>query len=95
MHEQFLTLLKFYDKTLADRDIAVIDASDIAEQSATQELGHLRWMLQQMLNSTDPHLNEKFKQERIVNRWLGFIQGVLYSNQIMSIKQLRDQSRGL
>lgn len=56
---------------------------------------HLAWMINQMLLPTDEHLKSKMDNPLILNRWLGFIQGALWSNGLRSIQQLRDETRGL
>jgi len=52
-------------------------------------------MIGQMLAPAEPRLAEKFQKERTVNRWLGFIQGVIYCSEIFTIAEMRDQSRDL
>jgi hypothetical protein len=98
MNERVLALLRFYDQTLANRGIAVVNHSDISDVEALtgeRRLEHVRWMLGQMFTPTEQRLDKKFKKERTVNRWLGFIQGVLYCGGIYTISEMRDQSRNL
>jgi len=95
MNERVIALLQLYDTTLAARGFPVRNASDEISPGEDQRLSHIRWMCRQMLAPTEPRLAEKFQKERTVNRWLGFIQGVLYCADIFTIKEMRDQSRDL
>lgn len=84
-------LLKYYDSLLSEFKI---EENNSASHNL-QRLSHLRWMISQMLNPTDPKLKEKFTKVGVINRWLGFIQGTLWSANLVTIQELRDQSRGL
>ena len=57
--------------------------------SSRELLEHARWMIQEMLS----HL-EKWP-DRKLNRWLGFVQGILNITAVYSISQLRNQTRPL
>lgn len=69
-------------------DFCGMPGLDGLEDSANQ-LKHAKWMVGQMLNSADEWSDKK------INRWLGFIQGVLWCNKIKGILQMRDESRHL
>lgn len=58
------------------------------EDEKTQ-LEHAAWMIQEMLDAWDG------KSERKTNRWLGFIQGILWSTKMRGILELKDESRHL
>ena len=95
MNERVIALLQLYDRVLADRGVVPLNLSDYAIPIGDQRLGHVRWMIGQMLAPTESRLAEKFQKERTANRWLGFIQGVLYCFGVFTISQMRDQSRDL
>lgn len=48
---------------------------------------HLMYMIEQIENFLEGKRKEK------ANRWLGFVQGVLWSNRIYSIKELKDHNK--
>lgn len=58
------------------------------EDEKTQ-LEHTSWMVQQLLDNSEDWSDRK------VNRWLGFIQGVLWCAKFRGILDLRDESRNL
>lgn len=55
-------------------------------------LSYARWMIQEMLEDKD----DKFYNSDIkTNRWLGFIQGIMWMKDRRGIQELREESRGL
>lgn len=84
-------LLKHYDSLLLE--FKVEQNNDATHNLA--RLSHLRWMISEMQNPVESRLKEKFENPTTINRWLGFIQGVLWSANLVTIQELRDQSRNL
>lgn len=59
-------------------------------------LGHVRWMLGEMMGmigDTDHHYISTSNREKM-HRWLGFVQGVLWTERIFTIDHLRTHVRG-
>lgn len=52
---------------------------------------HIIWMCDEILTWEMPDAIKLFK----INRWLGFIQGYLYSNKLRTIDELRNETRGI
>ena len=55
------------------------------------QLDHLLWMIAQMYKGMQPGVNAWDAQK--LNRWLGFIQGVLWMGGAYTIDELRQQVR--
>ncbi len=49
-------------------------------------IAHLLWMLQQIIGG---HLSSETKE----NRWLGYVQGILVSRELISVHAERDRTR--
>ena len=94
MNRKMIDLLIYYDNVIRDDSIPIKQVEDHT-RSDLQRLEHLRWMIDQMLHTADPRLLGKFQKPETVNRWLGFIQGVMWAAGYFGIKELRDQSRDL
>jgi len=91
MNERVSALLTEYDQLLERRGIdwtPTVDRPNFDDGSRPM-LAHCRWMIRMMRAEAGNW------SERKTNRWLGFIQGVLWSNGIFGILALRDQSRDL
>lgn len=96
MNEKVTALLEKYQEELA---VMLIPADRVEDQVGfpgvkglkddADQLGHLQWMIFTMLDEG------KDWDEKKVNRWLGFIQGVLWTTKLRGILQLRDESRNL
>ena len=83
---KFLKTCKEYDELL-EKEGFTIKCKEPFVQCENADMNHLRWMLNQITNMmSDPHKLEK------VNRWIGFIQGGLWSKGYFSIEQMRGQS---
>jgi hypothetical protein len=65
------------------------DAKVIAPDQPECSLENLEWMLGQIISRVDLMPNDK------VNRWLGFVQGVLAAKGIMNVQAERDRTRPL
>jgi hypothetical protein len=75
-------------KTLFSKIPSAQHADDSLSVGNYQQLQHCKWMLnkmEEMLKQTDNMA--KF------NRWLGFIQGVLWSQSVYSINDLKADNR--
>jgi hypothetical protein len=59
------------------------DESGFGWRDANISMGHVVWMCGQVLEFVDTQRMAK------ANRWIGFIQGVLWSKGIMTIDQMR------
>lgn len=67
-------------KILADRKVITLDQDECS-------LENLEWMLNQIMSRVDLMPNDK------VNRWLGFVQGVLAAKGYISVAAERDRTR--
>jgi hypothetical protein len=75
-------------RVVADYHVAL--QAHTAERRAKCRLCHVRWMLGQMgsfLRGEDEAQWEK------ANRWLGFIQGVLWCEGVYTIDEMREHNR--
>jgi len=81
--EQILSVAKKYDNALLNMGVSEI----IRENENTESLSHIRWMLNEIPNQLKENKIEK------ANRWLGFIQGVLWVRKISTIHELKDDNR--
>lgn len=79
--EQIRQVVELYDSRLYPA------AAPVPEQEGGSRLQHVRWMCQQIPKMLDEGHLEK------VNRWLGFIQGVLWLENIYTIDQMRNHNR--
>lgn len=79
--EQILQVVDDYNSLLHPM------AAPIDEQNGGTQLQHARWMCQQI-----PTFLKENKMEK-VNRWLGFVQGILWTNGLFSITQMREHNR--
>jgi hypothetical protein len=76
-----------YDNRLADLDVEPLEC-DGKCASALVRLSHVRWMCRRISEMVD----EQAPYEKI-QRWLGFVQGVLYADGIYGIDDLRRHVR--
>ena len=77
-------LIKLYENALGSEGYPRKEVGH-TPQSPDEKLGHCRWMLDHMVNGGDP----RFKDELVLANWLGFIQGVLFSEQKFALPALR------
>jgi len=82
--EQILDVCEKYDKLLHQKNIEIIEDND-----TYGNLDHIRWMLNKIIDSIN---DNKIDSEKF-NRWLGFIQGVLWSQEIRTINEMRKDNR--
>lgn len=52
---------------------------------------HIVWMIDEILKIEIPDTKQLFK----INRWLGFIQGYLYTSHLRTIEELKNETRGI
>lgn len=90
MNEKVRNLLQLYENTLAEHGFARRREERTA-QTNEHELSHARWMLDKMMQDA----GGEGWSDRKVNRWLGFIQGILWTNKVFGIPNMRDQSMNL
>ena len=92
---QIAELCSFYDNILYEK--FSVKAKSLTEEQGKllgsdikdiEIIAHIRWMCQRV-----EFFLENGDMDR-VNRWLGFIQGVLFSEGICTIADMRDQNRG-
>lgn len=92
--ERVLKVIEFYDAML-ERDFHIAisrrlpQAPEVARASflPNPEFQHLRYMIGEMRGLIREERTEK------VMRWLGFLQGVLWTKAVFSLDELKDHSR--
>lgn len=90
--ERVLKVIEFYDATL-ERDYLVLRrqlplAPEVARTPTTHpELQHLRYMIGEMRGLIREGRTEK------AMRWLGFLQGVLWSQGVFTLEAMKNHSR--
>lgn len=98
MNEKILLLLQQYDHEMfklgvdpekCENYCGPIGAMGMKDDSI--RLSHIRWMIHQMQD----RVTKEEWSDRKINRWLGFIQGVLWCTKLRGILELRDESRDL
>lgn len=52
------------------------------------QIDHLIWMLNEILHNDNMSFSKK-------HRWLGYVQGIMISNDIISVEDERNETRGL
>ena len=86
---QIQDLLRKYDRTLKEQRNSSADRQMDMVDEDTNGLGHAHWMITRLF--TQGH----FWSQRKIGRWLGFIQGTMWTNGLLGIKSLRDDCRDL
>lgn len=85
--DQINEIMAKYDNRLAEIDVEVKCCDGNCARAAVR-LAHIRWMCQQvimMIKQQEPDTDK-------INRWVGFIQGVLYTDGIYSINDMRSDN---
>lgn len=86
--EQMVAAVQKYDVQLAGGGFEPVRCDDTAEGlSVHARLEHTRWMCQQV-----PELVAEGRLEK-ANRWIGFIQGVLWAYEAGTIASFKDDNR--
>lgn len=98
MNEKINNLLSTYRDELTRIHVTAVRVDDQVGfpgvrglEDEKQQLGHVQWMIYTMLADAE----KQDWSDRKVNRWLGFIQGVLWTTKMRGIVELRDESRHL
>jgi hypothetical protein len=96
MNDNVLELLKKYSAEFIKMNVPAKRCEDYSGEIGLRrledeqiQLRHARWMVDEMLDEADQWSDRK------VNRWLGFIQGILWCVKFRGILELRDESRNL
>jgi hypothetical protein len=84
--EQKIEALEQYDRCLSVFDPARADPQSRAP-AADRACSHARWMCQQAIAYV------KAGEDAKADRWLGFIQGVLWMRGLYSIEQMKEHNR--
>lgn len=77
-------------------DDADFNVFGITVFSPKRRLEHAAWMCEEMIRRIDASEGTAIDQDALrgkVNRWLGFVQGILWITGTRTIKQMRDDSR--
>jgi len=82
---KFLQTCKEYDNLLKDKGYSIILKEPYTEFEDC-DMNHIRWMLNEIPNMIDD-INKLEK----LNRWIGFVQGVLWSKGYFTIEDMRGQ----
>jgi hypothetical protein len=98
--EQLLSILDKYEEELESYGPASRADTGSVEVEELSAFRHVLWMLDEMRKMLEPFAEvtpEKFyaaqtAQEKVA-RWLGFVQGVLWSFGVCSIDEMRDLNR--
>ena len=79
---QIIKIAQEYHNTLMDLGYEIK-----RENREPASLNHILWMISQMA--------ELFKQDKFekMNRWIGFIQGALWSRGIYSVSEMREHNQ--
>ncbi len=94
MDERIRSLLCLYDGGIEANGVEVKRWGNPITKR--ERLEHLRWMIQEMAAEIESTQADEHRWSGAkLNRWLGFIQGTLQAEGMVSIGMLRDQSRGL
>lgn len=90
VNEKVLALLDKYDAFLATFGV---EPHQCVDRPASQEamIRHLRYMVRTLSTRAEP----EGWSERKVNRWLGFMQGVMWTLGYKGLSNLRDDCRHL
>ena len=93
---QLLSVLQKYDIWLGemghDPERTKTSSSELPFAAMPQQLGHARWMCQTAIEFIDTGLVIPEDVEK-ANRWLGFIQGVLWTTGVRTIDEMREDNR--
>lgn len=85
--DQIVNVVTQYTAVLQARGCRARKAETSIPNSIDEKLDHAVWMCEQIFDFVKQSEWEK------AARWLGFIQGVLYSHDIRTIDQMRDDNR--
>jgi len=92
MNSKIKALIARYDLELQKVDIEVLEIRDrVSSPEDPYPLNHARWMINQMLDNPEVFESNIPK----TNRWLGFIQAILWMEDVRGILKLREESTGI
>jgi hypothetical protein len=90
MNERVQNLLQLYENTLAQHGFMRRREEGNASTSERQ-LCHARWMLDKAMQDAG---REKWSEAKL-DRWIGLVQGILWSNNVFSAPALEDHIKQL
>ena len=86
---QFLEICQEYDELLKTEGYEIkLKEPFVCAEFANEDLCHIRWML----NEIPKMINDPCKLEKS-NRWIGFIQGVMWMKGYYSIEDMKGHTR--
>lgn len=86
MKTEISNLLSRYEDKLLDSGANFIKSEDL-ESTPNNSLNQALWMICEMRRFGTAMSSDKF------NRWLGFVHGILFMNNLYTISELRNQTR--
>ena len=87
MHQSIKDLLQLYENTVASQGYARREATSGTNRSQEDRMGHVRHMIDRL----QLHAERDQMSEVEVGRQVGFIQGILWSENQFSLQALADQ----
>jgi hypothetical protein len=85
-------LLKFYQeefKKLSLRPVRFEGKDDFLPKNSMVSSQHAAWMIDEMVRFMEESQKWTVQDALKVSRWIGFVQGVLWQNNIFTIDELR------
>lgn len=97
---QMIDVADSYLRQIRERGLEPADMTDREDPSADERLQHAGWMCER-IKSFLTHMNDIGHPDGYpeliallkAHTWLGFVQGVLWSRDVRSIAQMRDDNR--
>lgn len=86
--EQIVQVVEGYAKTFSEREIQPVKSTSTLRPTTREQEQHAHWMCLEI-----PSLIETDNGFEKANRWLGFVQGVLWAAGVYSIDAMRDHNR--
>lgn len=93
---KYSALLRTHDVHEVRHDDADFNVFSITVFSPKRRLEHAAWMCEEMIRTLDASEAAAIDQDSLhekVNRWLGFVQGILWVTGMRTIEQMRDDNR--
>lgn len=84
--EKVKAVLRSYDAHLKELGHEAARCEKPSAPDTRSQLSHARWMCQEVLS------NSEFSEGK-AKRWLGFVQGVLWSTGVRTVEQMKDDNR--
>lgn len=94
MNQNAQDILKLADNMLATRGIPRIHAPDV-NSTPQQRLGNLRWRIDRVLFPQTDAEKMLAGDEVALGRFVGFVQGVLYDAELLSLAAIDDQAQAI